>query len=183
MNRLAWLRLSSLPVALSLCCCAATQEAPKETKTVEPVIKVATLDVETREPTKEETSTLGLKVEHRARGQVVTAVTKDGAAARSGLVAGDVIVALGGVEVFSQDDIADVLRVSSTEQKLEASILRATTKKEETLVIQLGAKTVNQPSVPSLAWDFAGLPHMDAAIARAEKEKQLILVGLSGAET
>ena len=42
----------------------------------------------------------------RARGQVVAEVAEGGAASKSGLAAGDVIVRLDKVDVFSQDDLA-----------------------------------------------------------------------------
>lgn len=108
---------------------------------------------------------------------------KDSAATKAGLAAGDVIVRLGNVEVFSQDDIADVLHVSAPGQKLKAAVLRAKTGKEETVEIALGTREVKVPKVAPLAWDYASLANLDAALAQAKKDKKLVLVGLSGAET
>ncbi|MFY9341692.1 MAG: PDZ domain-containing protein [Planctomycetota bacterium] len=174
----AWL---SFPVAGFLLCGHAAAQEPIEKK--DRVIKVASLGASTRAPTKEEVEKLGLRVEVRARGQIVSEVAEGGAASKSGLVAGDVIVKLDKVEVFSQDDVADLLRVSSPGRKVEAAILRAGSKKEEVLQIALGSQDVKAPESAQLEWQYASLAQLDAALAEAKKEGKLVLVGLSGAET
>lgn len=169
-----------------LSCAISAQHPPKQDKKPtkqDPTIKVATLGVSTRAPTKEEVKKLGLKFEVRACGQIVSELVKDGAATKAGLMAGDVLVRLGNAEVFSQDDIADVLRVSAAGQKLKVSVLRAKTGKEEAVEIALGTKELKAPKVAPLTWDYASLANLDTAIARAKKDKKLVLVGLSGAET
>ena len=180
------IRISFGTKALLLCCAISAQEPPKqdkESKKPEPTLRVATLDATTRAPTREEVKQLGLKFEVRARGQIVSELAKDGAGAKAGITAGDVIVRLGNVEVFSQDDIADVLLVSAPGKKLVASILRAKTGKEETVEFVLGAKEVKAPKAPPLAWNYASLANLNSALAKAKKDKKLVLVGLSGAET
>jgi len=174
------------PLIGLLCCCpVAAQEKPdldpakKEPK----LIKVSTLGASTRAPTKEEVKKLGLEFEVRARGQVVVSVEKDGASAKAGIEPGDVIVKLGAVELFSQDDVGDVLRVNKPGAKLDASVLRAKTSKEATVSVSLGAKEVKVPDEALLEWQFASLASMPDALARAKKEKRLVVVGLSGAET
>lgn len=147
------------------------------------VVEVASLGASTRAPTKDEVEKLGLKLEVRARGQVLVEVAEGGAASKSGLVAGDVIVMFDKVEVFSQDDIADVLRASPPGREIEAVVVRTGSKKEEVMRIALGSEQSDVPESPRLAWQDAGLAHLDAAIAKAKQEKKLVLVGLSGAET
>lgn len=179
-------RISFVTTALLLSCAVSAQQPPKQDKKPtkpEPTVKVATLGASTRAPTKEEVKKLGLKFEVRARGQIVSELIKDGAATKAGLAAGDVIVRLGNVEVFSQDDIADVLRVSAPGQKLKAAVLRAKTGKEETIEIALGTKEIKEPKVAPLPWVYASLANLDAALAKAKKDKKLVLVGFSGAET
>lgn len=179
-------RFLFVTTAMLLSCAISAQHPPKQDKKPtkpDPTLKVATLGVSTRAPTKEEVKNLGLTFEVRARGQIVSKLVKDGAATKAGLMVGDVLVRLGNVEVFSQDDIADVLRVSAPGQKLEASVLRAKTGKEETVEVALGTIEIKAPKQPPLAWDFASLANLDAAVANAKKDKKLVLVGLSGAET
>ncbi len=179
-------RITFVTTALLLSCALTAQQPQKQDKKPtkpDPTIKIATLGASTRAPTKDEVKQLGLKFEVRARGQIVSDLVKDGAATKAGLAAGDVLVRLSNVEVFSQDDIADVLRASAPGQKVEAAVLRAKTGKEETIEIALGTKEVKLPKVAPLAWDYASLANLDAALAKAKKEKKLVLVGLSGAET
>lgn len=162
---------------------AAAQEPTPQAPKTNPVVKVATLGASTRAPTKAEVEALGLKFEVRAKGQVVVEVTKDGAASKAGLVAGDAVVKFEKVEVFSQDDIADFLRASSPGQKVEATVVRAGSRKEEVLLIALGSVDVEAPKSAGLQWQYTSFANLDAALAKAKEEKKLVLVGLSGAET
>jgi len=174
----AWLSWSV--VAFLVCGSAVAQErAEKKDRTV----KVASLGAATRAPTKEEVEKLGLKVDVCARGQVVAEVAEGGAAAKSGLVAGDVIVKLDKVELFSEDDVADILRVSSPGKTVEAAVLRGASKKEEVLQIALGSQEVAAPEAARMEWQFASLANLEPALAKAKTEGRLVLVGLSGAET
>lgn len=170
-------------VATLALCCLVTAQEPTKTAKRKQVVKHATLDAKTRAPTKQEATKLGLKFEVRVLGQLVTDVMKNGAAAKSGLKPGDVLVSLGGVDLFSQDDIADVLRVHAPGQKIKTSVLRANTLKHEVLRVTLGSKEVNAPKARELAWDYASLVNLPAALAKAKAGKLVVLVGLSGAET
>jgi len=170
-----------LLVAVFLLCRNATAQEPSPKK--QPTMEVASLGVSTRAPTKDEAEKLGLKFEVRVRGQIVAELIDGGAASKSGVVGGDVIVKLGKVDVFSQDDVADVLRLSSPGQKIETTVLRASTKKEEVLLIALSREEVAAPESARLEWQFASLASLQAALAKAKEEKKLVLVGLSGAET
>jgi len=173
-----------LPMAAMMASAAVgAQEPPRETEKPAPVVKVATLGAATRAPTKDEADELGLKFEVRARGQIVTELVENGPAGKAGLSAGDVLVVLAGVEVFSQDDIADILRVSVPGQKLVASVRIVKTGEQQAMEIVLGAKQVQAPAEPGLAWHYASLVNLEVALAKAGQHKQLVLVGLSGAET
>ncbi len=137
----------------------------------------------TRAPTRKEVQELGLKWEVRAHGQIVTAVSKDSATAKAGIQKGDVVLKLDQNEIFSQDDIADFLRVSKPGQKVKVQVQRAKGAKKETLAVALGAKKMRKSKTPTLKWEFASLGQLKFALARAKKEQKLVLVGLSGAET
>ncbi len=146
-------------------------------------VPVATLGVQTRAPTKQEVEELGLAFAVRARGQVVTEVENDGAAARAGVQPGDVLVKLDAVELFSRDDIDDFLRASRPGQRVEALVSRGTGAKDEAVTISLGTMATTAPAQPVLAWQFASLGQLGDALAVAKVERRLVLVGLSGAET
>jgi S1-C subfamily serine protease len=182
MSRLASLSFFAAMVLLT-CAVATAQESKPQAPEKNRVVEIATLGAKTRAPTEAEVEKLGLSLEVRAKGQVLVEVADGGAASKSGLVAGDVLVTLDKVDVFSQDDIADVLRASSPGRQVEATVLRANSKKEEVLQIALGAEKTEVQETPRLAWQYAGLPHLEAALAKAKAEKKRVLVGLSGAET
>lgn len=179
MNNATWLSF----LAALLCASATAQEPSAKAPDKSRVVKVATLGATTRVPTKDEVEKLGLKTEKCVRGQVVVDVAKDGAAAKSGLTAGDAIVKLDKVDVFSQDDIADILRASLPKKEAEVVVVRAGSTKEEALRIEFGTQDAVAPESPPLAWQFASLAHLDAALAKAKEDKKVVLVGLSGAET
>lgn len=162
---------------------AAAQEPASEPAKQGGTVAVATLGASTRAPSKQEVEQLGLKVDVRARGQVVTEVDKGAAVARAGIEPGDVLVKLGAVDLYSQDDIADCLRVRKPGEKLEAVVLRRKTAKEETVAVSLGARETKAPEEPRLEWQFASLGQLPDALAKAKKEGRPVLVGLSGAET
>ncbi len=143
----------------------------------------ASFGMSTRAPTRKEVTELGLKWAVRAQGQIVTAVSKDSAMAKAGIQKGDVVLKLDQNEIFSQDDIADFLRVSEPGQRVKVQVQRAKGDKKETLSVALGTKKVRKSKTPTLKWEFASLGQLEFALARAKKKQRLVLVGLSGAET
>jgi S1-C subfamily serine protease len=140
----------------------------------------ATLGVETRAPTREEIKSYGLTVELKPLGQVVKTLADGGPAARAGLQAGDAIIKLGGVKIFSRDHLNDVLRVAKPGTEIEAVVKRKD-QAEQTVKVTLGKADGAVPG--GIAWEFASLEQLPAALEQAKKEKKAVLVGLSGAET
>ncbi len=167
-------------VGLVLCCPVATQDEQK-TKPQEQVT-VASFGMSTRAPSTEEVAQLDLKMQVKIQGQIVSEVAEDGAAAKAGIQKGDAILKLDKNGIFSQDDIADFLRVSKPGQKVDVQLVRGNSE-ELALSVSLGSKRVEASSVPRLEWGFASVGQLDAALAKAKQEGKLLLVGLSGAET
>jgi membrane-associated protease RseP (regulator of RpoE activity) len=124
----------AVPILGSGCPCCSS--AADETKTVQR----AALGAETRVPTGDEAKAYQLdKLVGKIQGQYIIAVEKDGPAAKAGLKAGDVLLALDANKVFSRDEIDDLLRVSTPGSKVKALVKRADTHKEENVTVALGA--------------------------------------------
>ncbi len=159
--------------------------------------KVATLGVETRAPTKEECARYALDLNVRYQGQMIERVARDGVGARAGLRQGDVLLVFDKVEIFSRDDIRDLLMVRKPGQKVTLQVLRykdakrtdadrtdAERTKEKVVVrLELGERKVPRRMEPCLRWHYAGLAYLEDALAQAKKEGKRVLVGLSGADT
>jgi S1-C subfamily serine protease len=144
--------------------------------------KAAALGAQTRVPTYEEAKAYGLTTLVGCRnGQYVKTVDKGGSAEKAGLKEGDIILALDKNRLFSRDDLADFLRVSKPGSKVEVLVKRAGTFKEETVFLTFDAGA--ELSDKSVAWQYAGPGQLDVALAAAKKEKKLVLLGLSGADT
>lgn len=147
------------------------------------MVEVASLGLSTRGPTAKETRDLGLKFEVRARGQIVVGVENGGPGANASVGVGDVLMALDDVELYSADDIADILRTHAPGEYLSLIILRADTNKEEALEIKLGSSVEARHLGHRQSWDYASLAHLPAALAEAKARDKKVLIGLSGAET
>ncbi len=168
-------------VGLILCCPVATQDEQKAKPQKQ--VKVASLGMSTRAPSGEEVAQLDLKLQVKIQGQIVSEVSEDGAAVKAGIQKGDAILKLDENGIFSQDDIADFLRVSKPDQKVAVHVVHAKNSEEETLSVSLGSESVEASTAPRLEWGFASLGQFDAALAKAKQEGSLLFVGLSGAET
>jgi membrane-associated protease RseP (regulator of RpoE activity) len=145
--------------------------------------KKAALGAETRVPTAEEAKIYQLaKFLGKTQGQYISGMEKEGPAEKAGLKPGDVILALDANKIFSRDDIEDFLRVSQPSSKVKLLVERDGTHKQETVTVTLGVQKVEDKE-KHLAWQYAGLGQMDAALATAKKDGKLVLVGLSGADT
>ncbi len=145
--------------------------------------QLATLGAKTRAPTAEEAKTYNLRrAKGRPAGQLVTSVDKKGPADKAGLAEGDVLLSLDSNELYSRDDLEDFLRASKPAAKVRAMLKRADTFAEESVTIALG-RSVGATANGRFAWQYAGLGQLDRALADARKDKKLLLVGLSGAET
>lgn len=161
----------------------ASKPQARDTKTSKTWEKVATLGVDTRAPTKEECVRYALELNRRYKGQVIDRLRKASAGAKAGLVRGDIIVAMDRVEIFSADDIRDLLMVRKPGQKVTLQVIRGKDNKKETVRLKLGEKKVLKRRLPRLTWNYAGLPYLEDALARARRESKRVLVGLSGADT
>ena len=178
-------RLALAATAGFFFCAAVVAQDEQQTKPAKEIryVKVASLGIKSRAPSRKEVKELGLKWEVRAQGQIVTEVSEDDAAAKAGIQKGDVLLQLDDNEIFSLDDIADFLRVSKPGQKVDLRLWRAKNSEQETLSVSLGSKQVRAASKPELEWQFASLGQLAAALAEAKNADKLLLVGLSGAET
>jgi C-terminal processing protease CtpA/Prc len=156
---------------------ATDAKAPKQSE------KIATLGVETRAPSKEECVRYALKLNVRYQGQMIRRLAKDSVAAKAGIRRGDIILMIDKVEIFSSDDIHDVLMVRKPHQTVTLQLIRGKDKKKQTLRLKLGEQKIPARKGPRLKWHYAGLPYLKDALAQAKKESKRVLVGLSGAET
>ncbi len=174
---LAFALLGALPVFVCGCpCCLLVAGQVRGAD-------VATFGAETRVPTAEQAKTYQLgKLVGKVQGQYVAAVDKGGPAEKAGLKVGDVVLALEANKLFSRDDIEDFLRVVQPGSKVKVVVKRAGTYKEETVTIALGATEVEDKG-KHLTWQYAGVGQLDAALAADKKNRKLVLVGLSGADT
>ncbi len=170
----------SATLGLVVCSPVATQGEQGQEKQY---VNAASLGMSTRAPSTKEVKQLDLKNLVKIQGQIVSEVSEDGAAAKAGIQKGDAILQLDKNDIFSQDDIADFLRVSKPGQKVDVLLVRGKNTEEEALSVSLGSKRVEASSAPRLEWGFASLGQLDAALAKAKQEGSLLLVGLSGAET
>lgn len=139
----------------------------------------ATLGAETRAPTPEEVKSYALIVETRPVGQIVLRVEEGSPAAKAGMRAGDAILKFGGVKIYSRDHLEDVMRVSKAGAEL-ALVLKRPNEAEREVKATLGK---SETPAKGIAWQFASLEQLPAALERAKKEGKTLLVGLSGAET
>lgn len=141
----------------------------------------AKLGIETRQPTKEEGVDFQLgAIAGRWCGRLVTSVEEGGPASKAGLAGGDVLVRVDANDLYSQDDLDDVLRVAESGAEATLVVKRAGSHEEESLTATLeGAPATGE----GFTWHFAGPGQLEEALALAKKEGKPVLVGLSGAET
>jgi serine protease Do len=141
----------------------------------------ATLGLETSAPTEELAAALGLAMMERPQGRVVDVVRAGSAAERAGLRAGDVLLALDAVELYSQDDLDDCLRVRAPGATVALRVKRPPSGDELAVSAELGSEPGDAPR--GIRWQFASLVELEPALERARAEHKRVLVGLSGAET
>jgi S1-C subfamily serine protease len=171
-------------ITLSVCLLiAADAKEQKDAKTndAKPA-RVAALGAKLRAPSSEETTKYGLThLKQSANGLYLNAIDKGGAAEKAGLNKGDVLLALDQNNLYSQDDLADFLRVSHPGSKVRAVVKRADTFKEGKVTLTLDA--IEEADRKHFTWQYASLGQLEKAIAAAKREGKLVLVGLSGADT
>ncbi len=141
----------------------------------------ASLGIETVAPTESQAAELGLATRVRQQGRIIERVEPDAPAARAGLCAGDALLAVGGVELYSQDDLDDLLRASIPGAALSIRFKRPGQPEERTVTATLGSEPA--PASPGIAWRHASLASLPRALEEARATGKNALVGLSGAET
>jgi predicted metalloprotease with PDZ domain len=169
--------------ALLFGACASPGAGDASAHTGPQVLRIASLGASTRGPNAQEIRDLGLDFEVRARGQIIVHVEEESAASQASLLVGDVLVILDGVELYSQDDIADILRAHSPGDALSLRVLRSATGMEEEVEVTLGVSEAIAAPTPIQTWEFTSLAQLPAALAAARAQNKKILIGLSGAET
>ena len=172
------LDLAALFLALTLSGCTGTRAAPASVPAGGNAVR-ATLGVETGAPSEELATELGLPFHVRRQGRVVESAS--GPAAAAGVRSGDVLLAIDRVELFSQDDIDDVVHTSRPGDTLSLRVRRPGDEEERTLAATLGRESGAAP--PGIAWRYASLANLPPALEEARATKKNALVGLSGAET
>ncbi len=165
-----------LPLALVLAACVGTSE----TVTVD-TSALVTFGAQTAVPSDEVAERLDLPFNVRQQGRELTSVTGESTLARLGLKAGDVLLELDGVPLYSQDDVADVLRVHRPGDEVAIAFHPAGDPDVVETTIVLGDDA--GPHAEGIEWQFASLANLERALERAADENKGVLVGLSGAET
>jgi predicted metalloprotease with PDZ domain len=160
--------------------CLAASEEPMHASTSTTEAS-ATLGVATAIPSSELASELDLAFEIRQQGRVVETVDQWSVAARAGVEPGDVLLRLGDITLYSQDDIEDFLSVHDPGDEVRATVVRRGSREREELRLALGSGAPRESG--KIRWQYASLAQLPAALDRARAEKKKVLVGLSGAET
>ena len=169
----------SIFLAMTFAACQSPLENPPEVKGSADLS--ATLGVTTTVPSGELAREMGLGFQVRQQGRVVASVADDSAASRAGIRVGDVLVQLGAVTLYSQDDIDDFLSVQEPGAEVRATVVQNGTREREELGITLGTGAARPAG--TIRWQYASLAQLPAALEQARAEKKKVLVGLSGAET
>jgi predicted metalloprotease with PDZ domain len=137
------------------------------------------LGIETSAPSEELAQELDLPFHVRQQCRVVTSAT--GPASAAGVREGDVLFAIGDVDLYSQDDLDDVLRVSRPGDEVILALRRRGEPDVRKVAVVLGAGEA-KPST-GIAWRYASFASLPRALEEARSTGKNVLVGLSGAET
>lgn len=167
----------AMSLAIALVACQSSSEKPQEIATA----ANAALGVTTAIPSEGLAGEMGLEFQVRQQGRLVKSVDGGSAAYEAGIRSGDVLLQLGDVTLYSQDDIDDFLSVHEPGSQVHATLVRSGTKAREELQIELDAGAARKPD--TIRWQYASLAQLPAAREQARAEKKKVLVGLSGAET
>jgi copper chaperone CopZ len=171
--------LTVMSLALLLVACQASTAGSQEDAGSR--VSGATLGVTTAIPSQELADEMGLEMRIRQQGRLVESVVAQSAAFEAGIRSGDVLLQLGYVTLYSQDDIDDFVSVHAPGQEVRALLVRAKSGQREELLLELGSGAARPADV--IDWQYASLAQLPAALERARAEKKEVLVGLSGAET
>jgi len=144
----------------------------------------ASLGVETETPSAEVAEAMALETRVRVEGRRVRSAEPGGAAARAGIAPGDVLLRIGGNALFSQDDLDDFLAIAASPgEQVEVVLKRPGRAEPRTVPVTLGRRPERKGLRDGIAWQYASLEQLPAALEEARSKKKRILAGLSGAET
>jgi S1-C subfamily serine protease len=158
---------------LVACGCAAAGAVPGAR------VERAVLGVATEEPSRELAQELSLPFEVRQQGRVVTSAA--GPARAAGVREGDVLLAAGEVELYSQDDLDDVVRASWPGDEVVLALRRRGEAAPREMTVELGSELAE--ALAGIVWCHASLASLPRALEEARTTGKNVLVGLSGAET
>lgn len=158
-------------------------ERLNEWRSFEDGLRIATLGIETAVPSDEVAEALGLTNKVRLHGRQISRLEPGGPAAAAGLQLGDVLLSLGGNDLYSHDDISDFLLVSSPGDESPAVFRRQGEAAIRRTTLSLGGKPIAAKGRPAIEWQFSGPGQLAKALDAARAQKKKVLVGLSGAET
>lgn len=174
--------LACIPLAAVLACSSTAPETEVAAGARESVELRATLGASTSVPSSEVTQQMDLTHKVRVHGRVIDEVEPGSAAAEAGLQPGDVLLRLGENDLYSADDIADFLSVSSQSDQVLVSFKSAGEVEPREATVTLGGERIAAEG-PRLRWQFASLGQLPEALDIARAKKKKIMVGLSGSET
>lgn len=172
------LTAASLTLLLGSCSTIPTDEGPPK---VSMEIQNATLGLSTSVPSDELSKALALDTNHRVNGRVIDSV--EGLASEAGLREGDVLLKLGDVDLYSDDDIADFLSVSSPGARIPVAFKREGNTDVREAIVTLGKGQAVANDGSQIRWQFASLGQLPQALEAAQAQNRKVMVGLSGAET
>ena len=130
----------------------------------------ATLGLSTSVPSSELAESLRLNNKVRVHGRAIDHV--EGPAAEAGLRKGDVLLKLGDVDLYSADDIADFLSVSSPGARVPVAFKRQGDADVREAVVALGQAPAEASSESGLRWQFASLGQLSRALEVARRRKR-----------
>jgi len=144
---------------------------------------MATIGLTTSVPPSETAEAMALADNVRVHGRFVDQVEANGPAAEAGLQPGDVLLQLGDNDLYSADDVADFLAVSSPGDRIPVAFKRSGDVQARQTTVTLGELRKTEAPGSGLRWTFAGLGQLPKALETARAKKKKVMVGLSGAET
>lgn len=144
--------------------------------------QMASLGLSTSVPSSKVARELGLEMKVRLLGRLIDSLDPKGAAAAAGLLKGDVLLSLADNDLYSADDIADFLAVTSPGTRVAVHYKRAGETESRQATVLLGSQASGR-SANALRWQYSGLGQLSAALEEARAKKKKVVVGLSGAET
>jgi thiol-disulfide isomerase/thioredoxin len=142
----------------------------------------ASLGLTTSVPSEAIAQSFGLPRPYRVNGRFVDSVESGSAAFLAGIRVGDVVLSLAQSNLYSADDIADILSVFNPGESVLLTFKRAGEISPREVDVVLGDKGARRVA-GGLDWKYAGPGQLPLALQEARATKKKVMVGLSGAET